>query len=157
MPYNSQKEAEIDEYTEAQWEEEMKAPPIVIQFPLGPFSFGKQLKCPRCGTTGFYGPRKGEVEGKIIRKYRACKFCGLWQELFGCVWNERGGDAYRCKMIYCDKCNIYNWREPWGEPGKCSNCHNEYREVKWASDDPNHPFCKIRDSIYKKFGIISNL
>ena len=35
--------------------------------------------CPRCGTTGFYGPRA--VDPGI--KYRACRFCGFWQSVDG--------------------------------------------------------------------------
>ena len=64
-------------YTEKQWNDEMKAPGIVIQFSSGPFSFGTTLPCPHCKTIGFYGPRKSPVEGETTRKYRACKFCGF--------------------------------------------------------------------------------
>ncbi len=35
--------------------------------------------CPKCGRTGFYGPRA--VDPGI--KYRACRFCGFWQSVDG--------------------------------------------------------------------------
>ena len=33
--------------------------------------------CPHCGRTGFYGPRHDGAS----RMYRACKFCGFWQNV----------------------------------------------------------------------------
>jgi hypothetical protein len=138
----------IQEYTERQWEEEMKAPLILL--PSGQvFPFGRALPCPQCKTIGFYGPRHSPSEGEIIRKYRACKFCGFWQEASGEVFDQKGGEPYRCIAVYCEKCrNNYDWRVPWAfEPGGCQKCHAELKRTVWASDDPKHPFRTLKDQI----------
>ncbi len=130
------------EYTEKQWEEEMKRS----------FFCGRHwgagsciIPCPRCGVIGFYGPRGGSSQG---RKYRACKFCGFWQEVWGSIFNKRGGKPYRCIAIYCEKCktlDTYNWKEPWAKSfGNCKKCHAELKKTNWASDNSNHPFHKIK-------------
>ncbi|NIM50357.1 MAG: hypothetical protein GTN62_09365 [Gemmatimonadales bacterium] len=35
--------------------------------------------CPKCGRMGFYGPRARSGD----QYYRACRFCGFWQEVGG--------------------------------------------------------------------------
>ncbi len=135
-------------YTEKQWEEEMK-------ISLSSFCGGQHwpagsctIPCPRCGTVGFYGPRGSSSNG---RKYRACKFCGFWQEAWGSVYDERGGKPYRCITVYCDKCqtsNTYNWHLPETQKfGYCPRCHTELKKTKWASDNSSHPFHKIKEQM----------
>lgn len=133
-------------YTEKQWEEEMNVLPAEIQ----PGSaFGRILPCPWCKTVGFYGPRKSVEQEKITRKYRACKFCGFWQEVWGEVYNEIGGKPYRCIHFYCDRCqriDTYNWTMPEAKSiGHCPRCDAENKKTKWASDNPNHPFHKLKE------------
>lgn len=133
----------VGEYIEEQWEKEMQMMSALYCGKHHNFGLGCcLLPCPRCNTFGFYGPRVLYENGEIIRKYRACKFCGLWQEAFGKDKNAHGGKAYRCVAVFCDFCGIYNWQTPWGgfEPGGCPRCHKKTIRINWASDDPNHLF-----------------
>ncbi len=134
------------EYTEKQWEEEMRLDKFCGQHPNW-FHSGCSLQCPKCRSVGFYGPKVTvNNAGEITRKYRACKFCGFWQEAWGSVWNERGGEPYRCIAFYCDKCKSFDWRFPWTDRlERCTNCHTEIKKIKWASDDPNHYFHKLKE------------
>ncbi len=146
MTHNQDWAAGVREYTEKKWEEETKAPESMVLLPSGPFPF-RILACPQCNIVGFYGPRKAQ-EGEGTRKYRACKFCGFWQEASGTVRDERGGEPYRCVAIRCDKCQAYDWQVPWAsEIKRCETCGAEMKKIDWASDDPKHPFIKIRDQI----------
>ena len=72
-------------YTESAWAEEMRS-----------FEAGELLHCPDCGRSLAYEPRAGEgpVEGGPIRKYRACKICGFWQEADG------ESSSYRCVITF---------------------------------------------------------
>ena len=59
-------------YSAGQWDEEAFAM----------FAEGRDPSaCPQCGATGFYGPRVAS-DGT---RYRACRFCGLYQEIGGPV------------------------------------------------------------------------
>jgi len=137
-------EAEF-KFTEQDWKEEMDK----INFCRKHEGFGScNLSCPDCGTISFYGPRGRKEEG-FPRKYRACKFCGFWQEAFGKVFDERGNKPYRCNMILCNNCSTYSWREPWSKIfGHCENCSSEdLKQVKWPTEDASHPFNKIKAEI----------
>jgi len=139
----------LREYIEKQWEEETSLSEYHIQclrWGLGSCT----LRCPECKTLGFYNPREDKNSG---RKYRACKFCGFWQEVSGKIFTERGSQPYRCAMIYCDKCRVYNWMLPWAKIGNCKECGNFYREVRWPSDDPDHPYNKIKEQMDMMHGI----
>lgn len=138
------------ECTEKQWEEEMRLNKFCGRHPNW-FHSGCSLRCPHCQSVGFYGPKLSKNNaGEITRKYRACKFCGFWQEVWGSVRNERGGKPYRCIAIYCDKCQAYDWQVPWSQGLKrCPNCHTEMRRIKWAIDDPNHHFHKLKEQMDK--------
>lgn len=131
----------IQEYTEKEWGEEWDT---LLAEPCRHSNLGScWMACLSCKTVGFFGPRIIQNQmGEITRKYRACKFCGFWQEAFGGVYDERGGTPYRCKMLFCPDCKVYNWKVPWAEGlGHCDNCKKEnVKEVAWPSDDPNHPF-----------------
>ena len=138
----------IVECSEAQWAEEMEARGIVFTLSNG-YSFGGSLPCPNCKTIGFYGPRRNPPEGEIIRKYRACKFCGFWQEVWGSGYNDRGGKAFRCVALYCTTCDAYDWTLPKDveDYKSCSTCHNQFKRIDWASDNPNHVFNEIKRQI----------
>lgn len=148
-------------YTEQNWEDEMRVNKFCGRHHSW-FSSGCMLSCPQCQSIGFYGPKlTADEAGKITRKYRACKFCGFWQEAWGNVFDERGGGPYRCIAVFCDKCqNNYDWRAPWAyEPGGCQNCHIELKKTNWASDDPNHFFHKLKaemDKLHQASDITSN-
>src|SRR5262245_28286299 len=125
----------MTEYSENQWTKETRL-----------VSLGRCLRCPDCKTLGFYGPRTNGQR----RRYRALKFCGFWQEAGGCVSLERGGEAYRCVHVYCDKCGTYDWRFPWQRDwGSCTgDCGNaNLRQIKWAAEDPAHPFNEMKRRI----------
>lgn len=141
----------ISECSKAQWAEEMKTQGLIFSLPSG-YSFGGPLPCPCCKTIGFYGPRRNPPEGEITRKYRACKFCGLWQEVWGTGFNDRGGKAFRCVALYCNTCGSYDWTLPkdLDDYKLCSNCNDSNKKVDWASDDPSHPFNDLK----RKFEII---
>ena len=133
------------QYTEKDWEDEMKSNFFCGKhLPLGSCS----LLCPQCKTLGFYGPRGSSSSG---RKYRACKFCGFWQEAWGNFFNEHGGGPYRCIAVYCDKCGYFDWQDPWAEGGfkHCPKCGAEMKKIDWASDDPKHHFHKIKEQMDK--------
>ena len=141
------------EYDNEQWKTEMK---ITMdrgceEHSLGNYSLtfmfgGCCLPCPNCGVIGFYSPRQVGEGDNITRKYRACKFCGLWQETEGALYNSIGGKPWRCKMVLCDKCPLYDWRYPLlTDFGVCAKCGStDLKEAKWPSDDPGHIFHRVR-------------
>ena len=131
------------QFTEKEWEEEMKKSYFCRKhWPTGSCT----MPCPNCKTVGFYGPRGREDEsGNVPRKYRACKFCGFWQEAFGPIYDERGGKPYRCVMVKCFHCHThdyaYDWRLPWQDDwGECEDCKSKLKQVSWPTEDPTHPF-----------------
>lgn len=136
----------IEDYTEQQWAEEIEASGVAIKIPGFPlFEYGTTLPCPKCKTVGFYGARIAGSEGYNPRKYRACKFCGLWQEASGEARNRLGTKAYRCIAIYCPNGHIYDWRMPEIKDfGNCPVCQTKLEITDWASDNPNHPFRYIQ-------------
>lgn len=139
---------ESELYTEKEWDKEWAA---LLAEPCHHSMLGScWMPCPNCNSVGFYSLRVIQNQaGEITRKYRACKFCGFWQETSGDVFKEKRGQSYRCIAIYCDKCGTYDWRVPWVKQlGNCSNCGNaDVKKIKWASDDSNHPFNKAREQI----------
>ena len=98
-----------------------------------------------------------DSKGEMTRKYRACKFCGFWQEAAGEVWKERGGKPYRCVHIACKMCGIFDWKVPWGKDfGKCPKCSKEFQKIDWAVDNPSHyfnDFIKEMDKIHQSLGL----
>src|SRR5437879_4151754 len=96
----------MTQYDEAHWQQEM----LLSQF-------GGCLTCPNCHTLGFYNPRRGIQDG-VDRLYRACKFCGFWQEAKGPVFEKYGPASYFCRMFHCEACSpkfpfgFYDWRFP---------------------------------------------
>ena len=130
------------EYTEKQWGEEMKISSSSFcggnHWPAGSCT----IPCPQCGVAGFYGPRIDSDS----KKYRACKFCGWWQEGRG-AGRKGSVQPYRCTHFYCDQCKEYGWTMT-DNPVYCSK-HHEMRKIDWASDDPKHPFHKIKEQMDK--------
>jgi len=116
------------------------------------FYSGCNLECPRCHSLGFYGPKKSVgSNGEIDRKYRACKFCGFWQDVWGYVFNDRGDKHYYCAQVYCSKCGgLLDWTVPWvKELGNCEKCGNPLQRAKCAIDDPNHIYHKFKEFMDK--------
>lgn len=135
----------IQECPESQWAQEMKAEPIVFQNQNGQFGLGKSIPCPNCKTVGFYGPRVSPALEAPTRKYRACKFCGFWQEVWGDGYDKRGGKPYRCIHLTCknENCRTPNWTAA-NEGKSCDMCHSSTIVSKWATDDSSHPFHKLK-------------
>ena len=140
-------------YTEQNWEDDMRINKFCGEH-ANWFSSGCTLPCPQCRSVGFYGPKvTADDSGKITRKYRACKFCGFWQEAWGNVFNERGGESYRCIIVRCNNCAekggfSYDWQTPWAyEPQSWSVCHTTMEQAQWASDDPNHSFHQLKEQM----------
>jgi hypothetical protein len=123
-----------DAYSASRWDEEA--------FAL--FAEGRDPSvCPRCGTSGFYGPRVA-VDGT---RYRACRFCGLFQEV--------GGAAQRAQPTRHDCATWpeiarapYIW---WAPPGvteyPCPFCGGGVRVPEHPAPipatDPLHPWWKV--------------
>lgn len=119
-------------YTEDDWDSEMAA-----LFSKGPIS------CPHCSRSGFYGPR--EAEGP--RRYRACKFCGFWQDIgqppvtnkatvHDCEeWPDVAGAPY-----------IW-WVHPDEETYACPYCGMDVRVAKALvtppAEDSSHPWWQV--------------
>jgi len=122
-------------YTLKEWEKEMKMNRACSCPGLG----SCLIPCPWCKIIGFYGPR---IVGE--RKYRACKFCGWWQEI-------DNGEPYRCIALYCESCGIYDWTQPKEEKDfkPCEKCGLKYKKFQWAIDYPEHPFWDRKREIYK--------
>lgn len=135
-----------EEYSIDQWEKDIENNRFCGKHPNW-FHSGCNLECPRCHSFGFYGPKESfDSKGKRDRKYRACKFCGFWQDIWGNVFNERGSEPYRCIHVCCGKCGIYDWKVPWAEElGKCEKCGDPFQKIKWAVDDPKHTFLKNKE------------
>lgn len=125
------------QFTEKEWEEEMRQNRFCGRHDNW-FHSGCFLECPSCGSRGFYGPKGSYEKG---RKYRACKFCGFWQEASGPIHDARGGKPYRCVMVTCPHCSGYDWRLPWEDDwGECEDCKSKLKQVSWPTEDSTHPF-----------------
>ena len=128
-------------YTTSQWEKEMDLNKFCGKHPNWFYS-GCTIPCPSCQSVGFYGPKRteNEITKEITRRYRACKFCGLWQEV--------NGEPYRCIALYCNSCVAFDWTAPKDEKDyKDCKCGSKYKKTVWASDDQNHPFHKMKEQI----------
>lgn len=136
----------IGYFTEADWQREFEsATPLQGRRDDGTVMppMGSDIPCPVCGVTGFYGPRIEETDGKPERLYRACKFCGFWQEASGELRDSFGGQPYWCFSVYCGTCFFLDWRFPEMAAGNCEHCGCPVREVPWAIDAVEHPFNRV--------------
>jgi predicted RNA-binding Zn-ribbon protein involved in translation (DUF1610 family) len=121
------------DYSESVWRWEQQ----VIE------SGAEPLPCPKCGRTGFYGPRTRRWH----RNYRACRFCGFWQDL--------DDKAKYCRSVVhgCSRWPHvagapYIW---WVLPGQraftCPYCMAEVRVESAEVNNPyfnrSHPWWKV--------------
>ena len=120
-------------YTLKQWEEENG----IVQSSYHPHYGSCRLPCPNCKVIGFYAPR-GDAEG---RKYRACKFCGFWQEV--------DGEPYRYEAVLCPDCGCFDWHIKFtGQV--CNNCGGVNKtRCPWAIDCLSHPFWQLKQQFEK--------
>jgi hypothetical protein len=132
------------EYRDEQWADEVMATREVVT------NFGSIIPCPDCATVGFYGPRAVEdAAGVTVRKYRACKFCGFWQEV--------GGEPYRCSMFFheCGGRGLYDWKT--SDDYRCGFCGELVaNRVEWPARDTTHPFHEIKDQIARELAARSH-
>lgn len=130
-------------YTENQWENEMDLNKFCGKHP-NLFHSGCTIPCPNCQAVGFYGPKitVNDTTEEITRRYRACKFCGFWQEV-------NNGEPYRCIALYCNSCDSYDWTAPKDEEDykSCKKCGVQFRKIEWASDNPNHAFHILKEQM----------
>lgn len=128
------KVAKIDDYTRADWEAE--------SFSI--FAEGADPgACPQCGRTGFYGPRFADPD----RRYRACRFCGFWQDVDG------GAERYLPTAHACElwpevsKAPYIWWIEPGTDAYDCPFCQEpvlvDSSTVPVPADTPQHPWWRI--------------
>ncbi len=135
-------------YTIVQWEEDMRLNKFCGKHPNWFYS-GCTIPCPNCHSIGFYGPKVTTNNvGEIIRRYRACKFCGFWQE-------TDGTKPYRCIALYCGTCGSYDWTAPKEEEDykNCPKCKSKYTKIEWASDNPNHAFHNLKKQMDQLHGL----
>ncbi|KPJ84309.1 MAG: hypothetical protein AMS18_16945 [Gemmatimonas sp. SG8_17] len=129
------------QYTEADWEEE--------SYDLFVMRANPQ-PCPKCGRTGFYGPRAMDPG----RKYRACRLCGFWQ-FVGHDPLRFNPTAHDCEdWPQCARAPYIWWVHPDEKRYTCPYCRQqlviESQNVFVKSvlivapiDDPDHPWLKV--------------
>ncbi len=132
------------QYTEEQWEEDSY------------MLFGERAEprpCPKCGHTGFYGPRAADP----ALKFHCCRFCGFYQEVGGeqaqFLPVVHGCDAWPV----CAKAPYVWWLPPDAERFLCPFCGhsavvrslNVFKAgimVDRPSDLADHPWRKVPQS-----------
>src|SRR6266487_4271550 len=102
-------------YTEAEWQldERQRAS-------------GFPLTCPDCRKDADYGPRQATKADGSLRRYRACKMCGFWQEADGLSL------AYRCRLA------VHMCTGDFGTSRECRGCGNVL-----ASGTQRHPCPRV--------------
>lgn len=140
-----------EEYTEAQWSAETQTTPLFIPQIDGSWrALAVNLPCPKCKKVGFYAPIKFPPEAsedKIIRKYRACKFCGFWQDVPGYPGTRNEGRPFYCIPLRCmnPKCRTFNYtKENLDKPCEVKGCGTKCELSKWPIDDPNHEYHRYK-------------
>jgi hypothetical protein len=91
---------------------------------------GAPEPCPRCKRRGFYAPRGADGD----RHYRACKFCGLWQDV-----GRPEHTIIRYECFGTGHC-VADWKEPhesWACP-ICGAAFTPSTAVSWPEAVPNH-------------------
>jgi len=91
---------------------------------------GDPQPCPCCNCRGFYAPRADDSG----RRYRACKFCGFWQNV--------GSPPHEIIRYECRGSNhwVADWKGP-HESWTCPRCGEVYRPEQaaaWPADDVSH-------------------
>lgn len=151
-------------YEEQDWLEEWSKATYRIQMPNGQMAelgLGtSNLTCPRCKTIGFYGPRIDPpiwpASMPINRKYRACKFCGLWQDVPGYPGTRKEGKIFDCLPIRCSGCKTFQWTEYNSNKPCEKKCGGVCKEDKWPTDNLGHEFHKTKAEIYKLLKLVSS-
>ena len=93
---------------------------------------GDPPPCHQCRRRGFYAPRWADGN----RMYRACKFCGLWQDI-----DKEPHEIIRYECRGSDH-RVADWKEP-HESWVCPQCGEEFgpsESVLWPEADPSHPW-----------------
>lgn len=88
-------------------------------------------ECPQCLRRGFYAPRFAAPN----RRYRACKFCGFWQDV-----GKPPQKIVRFECHHPDGTAVADWKEPtesWTCP-KCRRAFSPGEAVPWPADNPSH-------------------
>lgn len=90
---------------------------------------GKRLACHDCGSDHDYSPRAAERDDGTIRLYRACKWCGFWQE-------ADGKPPYRCwlSVHVCEGGQLHPRPLTPDEVWPCARCGtlvDQTYEVPW--------------------------
>jgi len=91
---------------------------------------GDPQPCPCCRRRGFYAPRADDE----ARRYRACKFCGFWQDV-----EKEPHEIIRYECRDADHW-MADWKEPheaWQCP-RCGEQSNPADAVPWPADDTSH-------------------
>lgn len=112
-------------YTLSEWEAEVQAL----------IAGGDPPPCPCCGRRGCYEPKFASPD----RRYRACKFCGFWQNV-----GERPMQVNRYECRAPDH-SVADWKVP-TESWTCPGCGSTYRpeqSVAWPADDPAHEWNEV--------------
>ena len=88
--------------------------------------------CPRCARRGFYAPRFAPP----WRRYRACKFCGFWQEMGRPPHKIIRYECVRPDHRYAD------WKEPqeWWTCPACQSRYSPAQSVPWPVHNRAHPW-----------------
>ena len=115
------------------------------------------LPCPRCGRDDDYGPRHdddGTKPAELVRHYRACKVCGMFQEADGAAMPyETRAHLHVCLSrvvagAKCRGCGGVRDGRPWhlcariipmGEPFTCEECGTRITEehaIPWPEAGP---------------------
>lgn len=151
---------EFNEYTETNWQEDLDNAIDTIKLPDGrvaQLGLGTaNLPCPNCNTLGFYGPRiYPKPPAEPNRKYRACKFCGLWQDVSGYPGTKKEGKLFYCIPIRCSNpaCKTFQYTESNLSKPCEKECGGICKEDKWPVDDPDHEWHKDKKQIYELLGI----
>lgn len=121
-------------YTEPEWERD-EAARLNVAWP----------SCPDCGSAEDFGPRHHDRTDGSQRHYRACKFCGFWQEADGSPAYRIWLCIHECQVrlrqgqiiAHCTVCDAdgiapigsVEWPHrcgrfltPWESGFTCSNC-----------------------------------
>ena len=126
-------------YTTADWQAENTA----LQHGVDP------QPCPSCGRTGFYSTRRADPpSGRTMRRlYRACKFCGFWQDVDADPVRHRA-TAHTCLGWPKPAGASYIW---WVRPDEssyeCPYCRQQVTVaaalVSIPAEDTQHPWWTV--------------
>jgi hypothetical protein len=115
-------------FTAKEWREENSA-----------LNGGEQPRaCPGCGRTGFYRTRDDHPD-KRGRQFRACTFCGFWQDVEG---EPHRRIRYECHGHAATSKPDQAWTCP-----ECGKRFEPKDSVPWPSDDPSHQWWQVPQNL----------